>query len=239
VRGITLWGYIQGQIWQSEAWLVSSDSVGASERPAMQWIGEYVQGNWTPVPTPVPTATPTPTPPPTTVPTIGPASAPGNGDGLPGEYYSDSSLSTFLFTTVDPVLDMNWGGASPDSSVPTDQFSARWTGEIEATMTQTYTIYSQSDDGLRVWINNQLIIDDWNDHATSEEYEQSGTILVLSTMKTGVMRPCISGGRTCLSPGKLSRRASSIRAAHRPLHRLHNRQARQRERSGMLMKTGP
>ncbi len=47
VYGVTLWGYIQGVIWQSEAWLVSSGSVGSTERPAMQWLMDYVGGGTT------------------------------------------------------------------------------------------------------------------------------------------------------------------------------------------------
>jgi len=90
-----------------------------------------------PVQTPIPTATPIPTPVPTVAPTPGPTSAPGNGDGLLAEYYSDTGLSNLVYTTVNPVPDINWGGGSPDSSLPVDQFSARWTGIIEATMTKT------------------------------------------------------------------------------------------------------
>lgn len=44
VHGITLWGYIQGEIWQTEAWLVSSSGV---ERPAMQWLVNYIGGSTT------------------------------------------------------------------------------------------------------------------------------------------------------------------------------------------------
>lgn len=43
-------------------------------------------------------------------------------------------------------------------------------------MTETYTIYTQSDDGMRVWINNQQVINDWNDHAAGPDTEASGTI---------------------------------------------------------------
>ncbi|MEN8905624.1 MAG: endo-1,4-beta-xylanase [Clostridiales bacterium] len=42
VKGITLWGYIQGQIWKETAYLVSSSNVGATERPAMTWLKEYL-----------------------------------------------------------------------------------------------------------------------------------------------------------------------------------------------------
>jgi hypothetical protein len=71
---------------------------------------------------------------------------------------------------------MNWGEGSPNSSLPNDQFSARWTGKIEERMTETYTIYIQTDDRIHVWINNQQIINDWNDHEASPDTEISGTI---------------------------------------------------------------
>ena len=67
VKGITLWGYIQGQIWMQEAWLVSSGSVGTNERPAMEWLKEYV-GNSTVTLAPGETPSPTPSPKPTEVP---------------------------------------------------------------------------------------------------------------------------------------------------------------------------
>lgn len=40
VEGITLWGYIEGQIWRTNAFLVRRDG---TERPALQWLREYVQ----------------------------------------------------------------------------------------------------------------------------------------------------------------------------------------------------
>lgn len=39
VAGITLWGYVQGQIWQQNAWLVQSDG---TERQAMEWLKSYI-----------------------------------------------------------------------------------------------------------------------------------------------------------------------------------------------------
>lgn len=60
VSGITLWGYIQGQTWKDNTHLVSSGSIGASERPAMQWLKQYLNGGG-PVPTTYPNPTPVPT----------------------------------------------------------------------------------------------------------------------------------------------------------------------------------
>jgi endoglucanase len=115
-------------------------------------------------------ATPAPTP------TPAPSTAPGTGDGLLGEYYENRDFNNLVLTRVDPVIDMNWAGGSPGGDMPSDSFSVRWTGTIESRITETYTFYTQSDDGMRVYINNQLVIDDWNDHAASEEYEARGTI---------------------------------------------------------------
>ncbi|MBN2440194.1 MAG: hypothetical protein JXJ04_02580 [Spirochaetales bacterium] len=71
--------------------------------------------------------------------------------------------------------------------MPPDSFSIRWTGTIESRITETYTFYTQSDDGMRVRINNVLVIDDWNDHAASEEYEARGTI----ALEMGVRYPIV------------------------------------------------
>jgi endo-1,4-beta-xylanase len=62
VKGITLWGYIQGETWRDNTHLVSSASVGASERPAMQWLKPYLKGGTTLAPGETPTPTPTPVP---------------------------------------------------------------------------------------------------------------------------------------------------------------------------------
>jgi hypothetical protein len=62
-------------------------------------------------------------------------------------------------------VDFNWGTGSPDPSIAADNFSARWTGQVQPVSTQAYTFYTVSDDGVRLWVNNQLVIDNWTDHA--------------------------------------------------------------------------
>jgi hypothetical protein len=107
--------------------------------------------------------TPTPTPEP------GPTANPGTGDGLLGEYYTGNNFGTLVLSRIDPNINFAWGGGSPDASVPSDSFSVRWTGQVEAVFTDTYTFYESTDDGCRVYINNQLVIDQWADHA-AEDY---------------------------------------------------------------------
>ena len=46
-----------------------------------------------------------------------------------------------------------------------DNFSARWTGRVEAPVTGSYRFSTVSDDGIRLWINGQQVINNWTDHA--------------------------------------------------------------------------
>jgi uncharacterized protein YraI len=59
-------------------------------------------------------------------------------------------------------INYNWGNGSPAAQVPVDHFSARWTGNLSLTPGR-YRFSATSDDGVRVWVNNQLIIDAWFD----------------------------------------------------------------------------
>ncbi|HHW49482.1 MAG TPA: DUF4469 domain-containing protein [Clostridiaceae bacterium] len=95
----------------------------------------------------------------------------GNGVGLTGYYYDDMALSAdaFKLARTDPVIDFNWDYGSPDSSIGTDTFSVRWTGQIQPLYTEKYTFHTISDDGIRVWINGKLVIDHWSDHSAEEK----------------------------------------------------------------------
>ncbi len=117
---------------------------------------------YTPTPTPKPTSTPTPVPPtPTNIPL-------SQGDGLLGMYYPNRNLTNVPVYRIDPVINFDWGKNSPTSGVSLNNFSVRWSGHILPKTSETYTIYARSDDGIRVWVNNQLIIDQWNDHSATE-----------------------------------------------------------------------
>ncbi len=49
------------------------------------------------------------------------------------------------------------------------QFSARWTGLIEPKHSEEYTFYTRSNDGVRLWIDDRLVIDNWTDHSETED----------------------------------------------------------------------
>ncbi|WP_246010339.1 PA14 domain-containing protein, partial [Bacillus yapensis] len=84
-----------------------------------------------------------------------------------GEYYPNISLSGNPFivggensTTKFSNLNLDWKSGSPHSSIPSDQFSARFTKKenLEAGL---YIFEVNSDDGIRVWVDDELVIDSW------------------------------------------------------------------------------
>lgn len=85
----------------------------------------------------------------------------GSGTGLTGNYYSGTNLNTLRHTRVDPQIYFNWGNGSPVASVAADNFSVRWTGFIEPRYSGTYTFHITSDNGRKLWVNDELIIDKW------------------------------------------------------------------------------
>ena len=91
------------------------------------------------------------------------------GTGLTGRYYLGMALQEpVALTRVDSTINCDWSNISPALSLPSANYSVRWTGRLRATTTDIYTITFVSDDGARVYFNgvaNPPSIDDWNDHA--------------------------------------------------------------------------
>jgi len=88
----------------------------------------------------------------------------GSGPGLFAQFYDGNSLSgSPIASRVDPTLNFTWGGASPQSGVPATGWSAKWTGTLTPPTTGSYTFALTSDDGSRLFINGQQIINNWFD----------------------------------------------------------------------------
>ncbi len=83
-------------------------------------------------------------------------------EGLKGEYYDNQDLTNLKLTKTDPTINFTWGSGSPDPSIGSDTFSVSWSGQIKADQTETYTFYATTNDGARLWVNNQLIINRWS-----------------------------------------------------------------------------
>jgi subtilisin family serine protease len=83
------------------------------------------------------------------------------GVGLNVTWFNNSDLTgTSVAGSVGPI-NYNWGAGSPGPAINPNTFSARWTGEIQAQYSETYTFYTLADDGVAVWINGNQIINRW------------------------------------------------------------------------------
>jgi glucose/arabinose dehydrogenase len=108
----------------------------------------------------------------------------GTGNGLLGKYYNDPGFLLEIFQRTDPTINFDWGAGSPSSSISPETFSVRWEGKVEPLFNQTYTFLATTDDGVRLSVNNQLIIDQWNNHLATTF---SGTISLLAGVKYDIV----------------------------------------------------
>nr|MBA3686567.1 hypothetical protein [Planctomycetota bacterium] len=104
-------------------------------------------------------------------------SSPSVGGGLLGEYHADITLSKPVLSRTDATVDFDFGYGSPASGVPSDNFSVRWRGRVKPRYSQTYTFTTTSDDGIRLWIGGQALIDNWTYHGPTND---SGTIALVA-----------------------------------------------------------
>ncbi len=89
----------------------------------------------------------------------------GGGSGLTGDYFNGIELSERVLTRIDPVIDFDWGFESaPVSVLHSEFYSVRWHGEIEPRFSEDYLVSTLSDDGVRLWIDGKLLIDNWFEH---------------------------------------------------------------------------
>jgi len=93
----------------------------------------------------------------------------GTGTGLLGEYFNDpnngSHFGAFVRGRLDPTVNFDWASTGPAPGVTVDNFSVRWTGQVQAPAGGNYTFSTSADDGVRLWVNGQLLIDSWFDQA--------------------------------------------------------------------------
>ena len=91
------------------------------------------------------------------------------------EYYNNKTLSgTPAFTVCEISINHNWGTSTPGNGVGPDNFSVRWTGSFTFAGTTTFT--ASADDGIRVWVDANQIINEWVNHP-------------VTTYTAGVVRP--------------------------------------------------
>jgi beta-glucosidase len=92
--------------------------------------------------------------------------APGGESGLKGEYFSNQQLQgTPAIVRTDKHIHFDWGEGSFAPDQPVDHFSIRWTGYFVPKESGDYTFFSSADDGVRLYLGDETVIDDWQPHA--------------------------------------------------------------------------
>src|SRR3989344_1538056 len=140
-------------------------------------------------PSPTPTNEPTPTVEPSSTPISEPSLTPsptptsaGNENqsgGLTGRYYNNKDFTDLLLTRIDNEVNFDWGRGAPSQTLGSETFSVEWAGFVKAPVDGLYTFYTVSDDGVRLFVDDQIIIENWTNHAAVEDagtiYLQQGT----------------------------------------------------------------
>ena len=89
--------------------------------------------------------------------------------GLRATYYFGTNLTSQALVRIDDAVNFAWGTNSPDPTLLPLPFSARWTGKVKANAAGQYQFFTLSDDAARLWVNGQLIINNWTGHALTED----------------------------------------------------------------------
>jgi sulfur transfer complex TusBCD TusB component (DsrH family) len=97
-------------------------------------------------------------------------------DQYKAEYFNNRALSgsASLTRCEGWPINYDWGSGGPGGGIGIDNFSARWTGRANFSA-GTYTFIARADDGIRVYLDNQIVIDAWRDQGPTE-YRQTRTV---------------------------------------------------------------
>jgi hypothetical protein len=105
--------------------------------------------------------------------------------GLTASYFTGTELDqgqvgrNLAFSRVDSNINFQWGQGAPDARLTSDRYSVRWTGQVTARFSENYTFYTNADDGIRLWVNGQLMVNDWSLHG-AREVASSRTIALVA-----------------------------------------------------------
>lgn len=89
--------------------------------------------------------------------------------GLIGMYFDNSNFTGRRQIRLDATVNFNWGTGSPLPEIGPDTFSIRWSGYLLTTSTSGfYSLFTRTDDGVRLWLDGELLINKWIDQGPTE-----------------------------------------------------------------------
>ena len=119
--------------------------------------------------TPVPGATATPTS--------------SGGGPWTGSYYGNQNLDGLVFTRLDPSIYFDWGNGSPGPGMPSDLFSVRWVSSQNFPTTGLYQFNAIVDDGVRIYVDDNVVLNAWSNHAGTTEIGTANITAGVHTVK--------------------------------------------------------
>lgn len=166
--GGDLWGCV-GR-WFSGGWYdagartyIAEVQANLASKPWRSWASTD-QASTTPVaaPAPAPTSAPiaTPAPAPITAPTP-------TRPGLSATYYNELGFTGYAVKRTDATVNFQWRGSSPDGTIWPEDYSVRWLGAVTPKTSGYYSFATRSDDGVRLDVHNQRLIENWTAHSAT------------------------------------------------------------------------
>lgn len=90
--------------------------------------------------------------------------------GLRGTYFDQINLTGNATERIDGPVNFDWGNGTPGvAGIGADNFSVRWQGFVTAPVTGNYIFRTRSDDGVRLYVNGSLVINNWTDHGPTND----------------------------------------------------------------------
>ena len=100
------------------------------------------------------------------------------GTGLKGAYFGKTDFTAPKTTRTDAAINYDWAATAPATTPGVGACSVRWTGQVLAPESGAYRFSTRANDGVRLWVNGALVIDQWNDRADKLWNDSAEIILI-------------------------------------------------------------
>jgi hypothetical protein len=87
-----------------------------------------------------------------------------------GEYFDNKDFTNLKLIRTDAAINFDWGSGSPHATLGSNTFSVRWEGNWDFATAGTYRVSATTNDGMRIWLDDVLILDKWFNHSKKKTY---------------------------------------------------------------------